>query len=151
MKLYYFCTFKALQDDQGKIKMHYWMSRVKTQLSGQKSIGITSEDLITVQQTSWFKGSHKTYFLVLKSTNHYKPQSTDLNQVQKPTLAVNTKQGSDSTQSGEQHHQQRQQYYTFNIIRKIINVQQEKRRTMNEVQKTTSITGRVACFYRKDH
>ena len=48
MKLYYFCTFKALQDDQGKIKMHYWMSRVKTQLSGQKSIGITSEDLITV-------------------------------------------------------------------------------------------------------
>ena len=48
MKLYYFCTFKALQDDQGKIRMHYGMSRIKTQLSGQQSIGITSQDLITV-------------------------------------------------------------------------------------------------------
>ena len=38
MKLYYFCTLKALWDGQGKIKMHYGMSRVKKQLSGKKCI-----------------------------------------------------------------------------------------------------------------
>ena len=35
MKLYY---LKALWDAQGKIKMHYGMSRVKKQLSGKRSI-----------------------------------------------------------------------------------------------------------------
>ena len=36
MKLYYFYTLKALRDSQGKIKMYYWMSKVKKQLSGKK-------------------------------------------------------------------------------------------------------------------
>ena len=31
-------TLKTLWDGQGKIKMHYWMSKVKKQLSGKKSI-----------------------------------------------------------------------------------------------------------------
>ena len=38
MKLYYFYTLKGLWDDQGKIKMYYWMSRVKKQLSGKRYI-----------------------------------------------------------------------------------------------------------------
>ena len=38
MKLYYFYTLKGLWDGQGKIKMHYGMSRVKKQLSGKRSI-----------------------------------------------------------------------------------------------------------------
>ena len=38
MKLYYFYTLKALWDGQGKIKMHYGMSRVKNQLLGKRSI-----------------------------------------------------------------------------------------------------------------
>ena len=38
MKLYYFCNLKALWDGQGKVKMYYGMSRVKTQLSGKRSI-----------------------------------------------------------------------------------------------------------------
>ena len=32
MKLYYFCTLKALWDGQGKIKMYYEMFRFKKQL-----------------------------------------------------------------------------------------------------------------------
>ena len=39
MKFYYFHSLKALWDDQGKIKMYYGMPRVKTQLSGKRSIG----------------------------------------------------------------------------------------------------------------
>ena len=38
MKFYYFHTLKALLDGQGKIKMYYWMSRVKNQLSGKSPI-----------------------------------------------------------------------------------------------------------------
>ena len=38
MKIYYFHTLKALWDGQGKIKMHYGVSRVKKQLSGKRSI-----------------------------------------------------------------------------------------------------------------
>ena len=38
MKLYYFYTLKGLWDGQGKIKMYYWMSRVKYQLSGKRYI-----------------------------------------------------------------------------------------------------------------
>ena len=38
VKLYYFHTLKALWDGQGKIKMYYRMSRVKKQLSGNRSI-----------------------------------------------------------------------------------------------------------------
>ena len=38
MKLYYFYTLEALRDGQGKIKMHYGMSRVKKQLSGKRPI-----------------------------------------------------------------------------------------------------------------
>ena len=38
MKLHYFYTLKALWDGQGKIKMYYWMSRVKNQLLGKRSI-----------------------------------------------------------------------------------------------------------------
>ena len=38
MGLYYFYTLKALWDDQGKIKMYYGMSKVKTQLSEKRSI-----------------------------------------------------------------------------------------------------------------
>ena len=38
MKLYYFYTLKALWVGQGKIKMYYGMSRVKKQLSGERSI-----------------------------------------------------------------------------------------------------------------
>ena len=33
MKLYYFYTLKALWGGQGKIKMHYGMSKVRKQLS----------------------------------------------------------------------------------------------------------------------
>ena len=36
MKLYYFCTLKALWDDQGKIKMYYGMSTVKKQPSEKR-------------------------------------------------------------------------------------------------------------------
>ena len=36
MELNYFYTFKALWDGQAKIKMYYWMSRVKKQLSGKR-------------------------------------------------------------------------------------------------------------------
>ena len=39
MKLYYFYTLKGLWGDQGKIKMHYGMSRVKKQLSGKCLLG----------------------------------------------------------------------------------------------------------------
>ena len=38
IKLYYFHTLKALWDGQGKIKMYYEISRVKKQLSGERSI-----------------------------------------------------------------------------------------------------------------
>ena len=38
MKIYYFHTLKALWDGQGKIKMHYEMSRVKKQLSRKRSL-----------------------------------------------------------------------------------------------------------------
>ena len=37
MKLYYLYTLKALWVGQGKIKMYYRMSRVKKQLSGERS------------------------------------------------------------------------------------------------------------------
>ena len=40
MKLYYFNALRALWDGQGKIKMYYWMSRVKKQLSGKRNIVI---------------------------------------------------------------------------------------------------------------
>ena len=50
MKLYYFHTFKALWDDQGKIKMYYGMSRVKKQLSGK--IPFTPKTLL--QSTAFF-------------------------------------------------------------------------------------------------
>ena len=38
IKLSCFYTLKALWDGQGKIKMHYGMSKVKKQLSGKRSI-----------------------------------------------------------------------------------------------------------------
>ena len=38
MKIYYFYTLKALWDGQGKLKMYYGMSKVKKQLSGERSI-----------------------------------------------------------------------------------------------------------------
>ena len=38
MKIYYFYTLKELHDGQGKIKMHFGMSRFKKQLSGKRSI-----------------------------------------------------------------------------------------------------------------
>ena len=38
MKIYYFHALKALWDGQGKINMHYEMSRVKKQLSGKSSL-----------------------------------------------------------------------------------------------------------------
>ena len=38
MKLYYFHTLKTLWDGQGKIKVYYGMSKVKTQLSRKRSI-----------------------------------------------------------------------------------------------------------------
>ena len=43
MKLYYFYTLKVLWDGHGKIKMQFWMSRVKMQLSGKRSISSKSE------------------------------------------------------------------------------------------------------------
>ena len=41
MKFSYFYTLKALWDDQGKIKMHYGMSRVKKELLGKRSIELS--------------------------------------------------------------------------------------------------------------
>ena len=38
IKLYYTHTLKALWNGQGKIKMHYGMSRIKKQLSGKRSL-----------------------------------------------------------------------------------------------------------------
>ena len=38
MKLYYFHALKELWDGQGNIKMYYGISRVKKQLSGNRSI-----------------------------------------------------------------------------------------------------------------
>ena len=46
MKLYYFYTLKAPWDDQGKMKIHYGMSRVKKQLSGKRSIIIWQNNFI---------------------------------------------------------------------------------------------------------
>ena len=46
MELYYFYTLKALWDAQGIIKLYYWMSRVKKQLSGKRSIAY---DLYKIQ------------------------------------------------------------------------------------------------------
>ena len=40
MKIYYFHTLKALWDGQGKIKMHYEMSRLKKQLPGKRSLAL---------------------------------------------------------------------------------------------------------------
>ena len=40
MKLYYFYTLKALWDGQGKIKMHYKMSRVKKRQPEKRSLSI---------------------------------------------------------------------------------------------------------------
>ena len=42
MKLYYVYTLKALWDCQGKNKMYYGVSRVKKQLSGNRSIIVIS-------------------------------------------------------------------------------------------------------------
>ena len=50
MKLYYFNTLKALWDGQGKIKMYYWMSRFKKQLSGKRHIVI---NLSTLDEVAW--------------------------------------------------------------------------------------------------
>ena len=44
MKLYYFYTLKVLSDGQGKIKVYYGMPRVKTQLSGKRSISLAYQN-----------------------------------------------------------------------------------------------------------
>ena len=38
MKLYYFYTLETLWNGQGKIKMYYWISRLKKQLLRKRSI-----------------------------------------------------------------------------------------------------------------
>ena len=38
MKLFYFYALKALWNGQGTIKLYYGISRVKKQLSGERSI-----------------------------------------------------------------------------------------------------------------
>ena len=57
MKLYYFHTLKALWDGQGEIKMYYWMSRVKKQLSGKRSIPAFKWDVTTIISTTQKKKS----------------------------------------------------------------------------------------------
>ena len=64
MKLYYFHALKALWDGQGKIKMHYGMSRVKKQLLGKRSI----RHALEVER----------YSLLTKSKNTYPYQNTNL-------------------------------------------------------------------------
>ena len=64
MKLYYIFTLKALWDGQGKIKMHYGMSRVKKQLLGKRSI----RHALEVER----------YSLLTKSKNTYPYQNTNL-------------------------------------------------------------------------
>ena len=64
MKLYYIYTLKALWDGQGKIKMHYGMSRVKKQLLGKRSI----RHALEVER----------YSLLTKSKNTYPYQNTNL-------------------------------------------------------------------------
>ena len=44
MKIYYFHALKALWDGQGKIKMHYGMSRVKAAIR-ERSINKTYQQL----------------------------------------------------------------------------------------------------------
>ena len=52
MKLNYFYTLKALWDGQGKIKMYYGMSWVKTQISRKRSIEKNSSSNIRLLATS---------------------------------------------------------------------------------------------------
>ena len=51
MKIYYFYTLKALWDSQGKTKMYYGKSRVKKQLSGNRSIDWAILIIVTRKET----------------------------------------------------------------------------------------------------
>ena len=66
MKIYYFYTLKSLQDDQGKFKMYYGMSRVKKKLSRKRSITFFGLEFV---KNSCKNFSHRTlrdYFFIYK-------------------------------------------------------------------------------------
>ena len=74
MKLYYLYTLKALWVGQGKIKMYYRMSRVKKQLSGERSfdtrfLNLVVHDLASENHANNFR--EKFFF----HTNEYKYMS----------------------------------------------------------------------------
>ena len=63
MKLYYFHTFKALWNDQGKIKMYYGMSSVKKQLSGKSLLSCTYVPIQLNLLRSWVGRKKQFNFL----------------------------------------------------------------------------------------